>query len=112
MGTTTVSHDDRWWAVPVSFGDRSRMLVVDTATGAADYVLEADGIGHPEFHPDDSEWFRYAGSYRARIWVARRDGSREPARLRTGRRRQGVDRARDVAARARGRSSPRSGRTA
>ena len=76
MGTTTVSGDDRWWAVPVSFGDRSRMLVVDTATGAADYVLEADGIGHPEFHPDDAEWFRYAGSYQARIWVARRDGSR------------------------------------
>lgn len=77
MGTTTVSRDDRWWAVPVSFGERSRMLVVATGSGAADYVLEADSIGHPEFHPDDAEWLRYAGPYHARIRVAQRDGSED-----------------------------------
>jgi len=48
-----------------------------TASGAADYVLEADTIGHPEFHPDDAEWLRYAGPYQQRIWVARRDGSEQ-----------------------------------
>ena len=53
------------------------MLLVDTASGAADYVLEADTIGHPEFHPDDAEWLRYAGPYQRRIWVARRDGSEQ-----------------------------------
>lgn len=77
MGTTTVSRDDRWWAVPVNAPERARMLLVDTASGAADYVLEADTIGHPEFHPDDAEWLRYAGPYQQRIWVARRDGSEQ-----------------------------------
>ena len=77
MGTTTVSRDDRWWAVPVNAPELGRMLLVDTATGAADYVLEAATIGHPEFHPDDAEWLRFAGPYHQRIWVARRDGSEQ-----------------------------------
>jgi oligogalacturonide lyase len=77
MGTTTVSRDDRWWAIPVNAPGQARMLLVDTASGAADYVLEADTIGHPEFHPDDAQWLRYAGPYHQRIWIARRDGSEQ-----------------------------------
>ena len=75
MGTTTVSHDDRWWAVPVKIGARFRFIVVDTVTGAHETVLEADTIGHPEFHPSDNTLLRYAGSYKQRIWVINRDGT-------------------------------------
>ena len=75
MGTTSFSRDDRWRAVPASTGQQERVLVVDTGSGAADYILEVESIGHPEFHPDDAGWLRYAGRYTAHIWVTRRDGS-------------------------------------
>lgn len=76
MGTTTVSHDDKFWAVPVKFGEISRMLVIDTSTGDAEQIFEKESIGHPEFHPDDSNLLRYAGHlYKDRIWVTHRDGS-------------------------------------
>jgi len=85
MGTTTLSHDDRYWAVPVKIGrDLSAVasakagfhfIVIDTATGKHETILEADTIGHPEFHPADNTLLRYAGSYKERIWVVNRDGT-------------------------------------
>ena len=75
MGTTTLSRDDRWWAVPVKTGEISRFFVIDVRTGAAEVILERDTIGHPQFHPDDPFLLRYAGPYRDRVWVIHRDGS-------------------------------------
>jgi oligogalacturonide lyase len=75
MGTTTVSHDDRWWAVPVKMGAVFRFVIIDAASGAAQIILERDTIGHPEFHPGDSFLLRYAGPYYDRMWVINRDGS-------------------------------------
>jgi len=75
MGTTTLSHDDRYWAVPVNLGKRFHFIILDTNTGAQETILEADTIGHPEFHPSDNTLLRYAGSYKQRIWVINRDGS-------------------------------------
>jgi len=75
MGTTTLSRDDSWWAVPVKRGDTAQFFVVDTNTGAFEVILERDTLGHPQFHPDDPTWLRYAGPYHSRIWTVRRDGS-------------------------------------
>lgn len=75
MGTTTLSRDDRWWAVPVRFGEVTRLHVIDTRSGDAEAILERDTIGHPQFHPDDPGLLRYAGPYHSRIWVVHRDGS-------------------------------------
>lgn len=75
MGTTTLSHDDRYWAVPVKLGKRFHFIIIDTASGAQETILEADTIGHPEFHPSDNALLRYAGSYKQRIWVINRDGT-------------------------------------
>ena len=75
MGTTTLSHDDRYWAVPVKIGARFHFIVIDTRTGRHETILEADTIGHPEFHPSDNALLRYAGSYKQRIWVINRDGT-------------------------------------
>lgn len=75
MGTTTLSHDNRYWAVPVKVGAKLRFTVIDTATGAHETILEADTIGHPEFHPSDNTLLRYAGSHKQRIWVINRDGT-------------------------------------
>jgi len=75
MRTTTLSHDDRWWAVPVKASEVSRFVMIDTATGKHEIILERDTIGHPEFHPSDSSLLRYAGPYYERMWVINRDGS-------------------------------------
>ena len=80
MGTTTLSHDDRYWAVPVKIGAVFHFIVIDTQTGRHENILEArileaETIGHPEFHPSDNTLLRYAGSYKERIWVINRDGS-------------------------------------
>lgn len=75
MGTTTLSRDDRWWAVPVKLGQVAKFYVIDTQSGKSEVILERDTIGHPQFHPDDPTWLRYAGPYHSRIWVIRRDGS-------------------------------------
>ena len=75
MGTTSLSHDDRYWAVPVKVGAVSRLVVIDTQSGKHEVILERDTIGHPEFHPADSTLLRYAGPYHSRIWVIKRDGS-------------------------------------
>lgn len=75
MGTTTLSRDDNYWAVPVKTGEVAQFLMVDTVAKESAVILERDTIGHPQFHPDDSNWLRYAGPYDSRIWVIRRDGS-------------------------------------
>ena len=54
MGTATLSHDNRYWAVPVKIGARFHFIVIDTRTGRHETILEADTIGHPEFHPSDN----------------------------------------------------------
>ena len=75
LGTIVVSHDDRYCAVPVKTGARSQFVVIDTEAGTHDTILEADKIGHPEFHPSDNTLLRYAGPHDARIWVIHRDGT-------------------------------------
>lgn len=75
MGTTSLSRDDRWWAIPVKHGQRSRLHVIDTATGRDEVLLERDTVCHPQFHPDDTNLLRYGGPYHERIWVVQRDGS-------------------------------------
>ena len=75
MGTTSLSRDDHFWAVPVNLGKVTQLLVIDTDTGTCRFIHEAPSIGHPQFHPDDPSWLRYAGPYTHRIHVLRRDGS-------------------------------------
>ncbi len=75
MGTTSLSHDDNWWAIPVRRGKVAQLLVVDTATGNAHVACENESIGHPQFHPQDASLLRYGGPYDRRIWVTQRDGS-------------------------------------
>jgi len=75
MGTTALSADDRWWAIPVKSGPVSRLHVLDTQTGAARVILERDTIGHPQFHPQEPDLLFYAGPLTNRVWVIRRDGS-------------------------------------
>lgn len=75
MGTTTLSRDDAYWAIPVKIAGRAQFLVVDTRSLESEVILERDTIGHPQFHPDDNSLLRYAGPYDSRIWVIRRDGS-------------------------------------
>jgi oligogalacturonide lyase len=75
MGTTTLSRDDRWWAVPVKSGAVSRFFVIDTSSGKANVVLERDSIGHPQFCPDDPGLIFYAGPLTDRLWLVNRDGS-------------------------------------
>ena len=74
MGTTALSYDDCWWAVPVTIGEVSRLAVIDTASGDSTVIVERDSIGHPEFHPADPALLRYAGPYFERMWVVERDG--------------------------------------
>ena len=75
MGTTALSWDNRWWAVPVKVADGFRFYVIDTETGAANCILERDVIGHPQFCPDDPNLILYMGPHTARVWVVGRDGS-------------------------------------
>ncbi len=75
MGTTTLSRDDRWWAIPVRTGKATRFFVVDTLSGNADVILERDTIGHPQFCPDDPTLIFYAGPLTDRLWLVNRDGT-------------------------------------
>ncbi|WP_442484528.1 oligogalacturonate lyase family protein [Aeoliella sp. SH292] len=77
MGTTTVSRDDAWWALAVKQQDRASLIVINTLNGDQKTITEHESIGHPQFHPDDSGWLRFAGPHTERIWVIRRDGARE-----------------------------------
>jgi oligogalacturonide lyase len=75
MGTTTLSRDDEWWAVPVKAGAVSRFYVIHTGSGASSVILERDTIGHPQFCPDDPGIIFYAGPLTDRLWLVNRDGS-------------------------------------
>ena len=75
MGTTTLSRDDRWWAIPVKAGKVSRFMVIDLQSGEVKTILERDTIGHPQFSPDDSSLLFYAGPLTDRLWLVNRDGS-------------------------------------
>lgn len=75
MGTTTLSRDDRWWAVPVKSGTVSRFVVFDLEKHLHSVVLERDTIGHPQFCPDDANLLFYAGPLTDRLWLVNRDGS-------------------------------------
>ena len=75
MGTTALSYDDRYWAVPVRVGPTTRLVIIDTTTAQHQVILEHTSIGHPEFHPDNANLLRYAGPYYERMWIINRDGS-------------------------------------
>jgi len=74
MGTTALSWDDRWWAVPVKWADGFRFFVINTENGDADIILEDEKIGHPQFCPDDSNMILYIAGMVERVWVTSRDG--------------------------------------
>jgi oligogalacturonide lyase len=75
MRTTTLSHDDRWWALTVKVGGAVRLLVVDTESGDYEVIVERRTMFHPQFHPGDSSLLRYASSHAQRMWIVARDGS-------------------------------------
>ena len=75
MGTTALSANGRWWAIPVKAGAVSRFILIDTETGASRVILERDTIGHPQFCPDDDDLILYAGPLTDRVWVVNRDGT-------------------------------------
>jgi len=74
MGTTALSANGHWWAIPVKSGKVSRFVLVDTQTGTSSVILERDTIGHPQFCPDDDNLILYAGPLTDRVWTVTRDG--------------------------------------
>ncbi len=74
-GPTTLSRCGRWWAMAARAGDRSYLVVVETASGQAQCILERDVIAHPQFCPDDPDLLFYAGPLHDRVWVIGRDGT-------------------------------------
>jgi oligogalacturonide lyase len=75
MGTTSLSTDDKEWAVPVKVGTTARLHIIDTESGRCVPIVEAPSIGHPQFHPRDSSLLHYAGAYSNRMWIVHQDGS-------------------------------------
>ena len=75
MGTTALSHDDKWWAIRFKVGKESALAIVDTGTGEHDIILRRDSIAHLQFCPDDANLLYYAGPLTDRVWVIHRDGS-------------------------------------
>lgn len=75
MGTTAVSADECWWAIPVKTGTTAQLWIIDLRSGKRQLILERDTIGHPQFHPSDSNLLHYAGPYYDRLWVINRDGT-------------------------------------
>ena len=75
MGTTALSHDDKWWAIRFKVGEESALAIVDTDTGEHDIILRRDSIAHLQFCPDDANLLYYAGPLTDRVWVIHRDGS-------------------------------------
>ncbi|MGE3246773.1 MAG: oligogalacturonate lyase family protein [Beijerinckiaceae bacterium] len=76
MGTTALSANGRWWAIPVRNGNITRFVLVDTATGANSVIIERDTIGHPQFCPDDDDLILYAGPLTDRVWLTDRSGAK------------------------------------
>ena len=61
MGTTALSHNDKWWAVKFNIGKESALAIVNTDTGKHDIILRRDSIAHLQFCPDDDNLLYYAG---------------------------------------------------
>lgn len=75
MGTTALSHDDRYWAVKFNVGKEANLAIVDTQTGKSQIILQRDTVAHLQFCPDDNNLLFYAGPLTDRVWVIHRDGS-------------------------------------
>lgn len=75
MGTTALSANGRYWAIPVKAGAVSRFVLVDLQGGTHRVFLERDTIGHPQFCPDDDDLILYAGPMTERVWVTDRSGA-------------------------------------
>lgn len=75
MGTTALSANGRYWAVPVKTGAISRFWLIDTQRQTAGVFLEQPSIGHPQFCPDDDDLILYAGPMTDRVWVTDRSGN-------------------------------------
>jgi oligogalacturonide lyase len=75
MGTTTLSLDDRFWAIHSKASGMSKLIIVDTRSLTHDVILRRDSIGHIQFCPDDPDLIYYAGPLTDRVWVVNRDGS-------------------------------------
>jgi oligogalacturonide lyase len=75
MGTTALSANGRWWAVPVKAGQVSRFVLIDCEEKTAKVFLERDTIGHPQFCPDDDNIILYAGPLTDRVWITDRAGN-------------------------------------
>jgi oligogalacturonide lyase len=76
MGTTALSHNGRWWAIPVKTGKISRFVLIDTESKSSRVFLERDTIGHPQFCPDDDDLILYAGPLTDRVWITDRSGTK------------------------------------
>lgn len=74
MGTTALSANGRWWAVPVKAGAVTRFVLIDTERKTSEVFLERDTIGHPQFCPDDDDLILYAGPLTDRVWITDRSG--------------------------------------
>lgn len=75
MGTTALSHDDRYWAVKFNIGKEANLVIIDTKSGESKIILQRDTIAHMQFCPDDNNLLFYAGPLTDRVWVIQRDGS-------------------------------------
>ena len=76
MGTTALSANGRWWAVPVKAGPVTRFVLIDTEQKTSRVFLERDTIGHPQFCPDDDDLILYAGPLTDRVWLTDRSGAK------------------------------------
>ena len=76
MGTTALSANGRWWAVPVKAGAVTRFVLIDTEQKTSHVFLERDTIGHPQFCPDDDDLILYAGPLTDRLWLTDRSGAK------------------------------------
>ena len=52
----------------------AQLLVINTETGETNVACENETIGHPQFHPNDSNLLRYGGPYDRRLWITERNG--------------------------------------
>jgi oligogalacturonide lyase len=75
MGTTALSHNDRYWAVKFNAGKDACLAIVDTTSGKSEIILRRDTVAHIQFCPDDDKLLFYAGPLTDRVWVINRDGS-------------------------------------
>lgn len=75
MGTTALSACGRWWAVARRDARGTEIVVLDTERGTSDVILHRDTVAHMQFCPDDAGLLFYAGPFKERLWLVRRDGS-------------------------------------